>query len=107
MANWHGFYFFMYFSPSWLAIFKRWSIVCPVADKIEFQPQTEEMMTMKINEILDAIATLARSYDSYAHLLRGLALVEKYDPEGYSRIANQLEGYQFGSADDIVKLFGR
>ena len=62
---------------------------------------------MKINEILDAIATLARSYDSYAYLLRELALVEKYDPEGHSMIANQLEGDQFGSADDIVKLFGR
>ena len=62
---------------------------------------------MKMNEILEAIAFLARSYDSYAHLLRGLELVEKYDKEGYSRIANQLEGYQFGSADDIVKLFGR
>ena len=67
----------------------------------------KKTMTMKMNDILEAFATLARSYDSYAHLLRGLALVEKHDPEGYSRIANQLEGYQFGSADDIVKLFGR
>ena len=99
--------FLCIFSPSWLAKSERWCIVC-VLTKQEFPTHNhKEMMTMKINEILEAIAFLARSYDSYAHLLRGLELVEKYDKEGYSRIANQLEGYQFGSADDIVKLFGR
>ena len=84
-----------------------WRIVCVLPNERFSTTSKGDDETMKMNEILDAIASLARSYDSYAHLLRGLELVEKYDPEGYDKIANQLEGYQFGSADDIVKLFGR
>lgn len=60
---------------------------------------------MKMNEILDVIASLARSYGCYARLLRGLKLLEKQDPELYSMIANQLEGQKFGSVKDIAMFF--
>ena len=42
---------------------------------------------------------------SPSHLLRGLALVKKHSPEGYNKIANQLEGYHFGSVIDMVMFF--
>ena len=96
----------MYFFAILACNFQK-TVYSMCVDRTGVSHHHKEMMTMKMNEILEAFATLARSYDSYAHLLRGLAIVEKYDKEGYSRIANQLEGYQFGSADDIVKLFGR
>ena len=62
---------------------------------------------MKMNEILDVIASLARSHGCYARLLRGLKSIEKLDPEWYSKIANQLEGKKFGSVKDIVMFFGQ
>ena len=62
---------------------------------------------MKMNGILDVIASLACSYGCYARLFRGLKLIEKHDPEWYNKIANQLEGKKFGSVKDIVMFFGQ
>ena len=60
---------------------------------------------MKINEILDAIATLARSQGFYGRLLRGLTEVKENDPERYNEIKNELEGKNFGSVIDMVMFF--
>ena len=60
---------------------------------------------MRMNEILDAISTLARSQGFYGRLLNELKLIEKHDPERYNEIKNELEGKKFGSIVDMVMFF--
>ena len=60
---------------------------------------------MKMSEILDAIASLARSQGFYGRLLRGLTEVKENDPERYGKIKNELEEQKFGSVVDMVLFF--
>lgn len=60
---------------------------------------------MKMNEILDAIASLAPSKGFYGLLLHDLMEARKNDPEWYGEIERELEGQKFGSVVDIVLFF--
>jgi hypothetical protein len=60
---------------------------------------------MKMNEILNAIASLAHSQGFYGRLLRNLMEVKNNDPERYNEIKSKLEGQKFGSVVDMVMFF--
>ena len=65
----------------------------------------KEMMTMKMSEILDAIASLARSQGFYDRLLRDLMRINENDPVRYDKIKSKLEEQKFGSVVDMVLFF--
>ena len=60
---------------------------------------------MKMNEILDAIASLSRSHGYYGLLLCDLMEAKKNDPEWYGEIKRELEEKKFGSVVDMVLFF--
>ena len=60
---------------------------------------------MKMNEILDAIASLARSQGFYGRLLRDLMRINENDPVRYGKIKSELEEQKFGSVVDMVLFF--
>ena len=83
-----------------------WCIVCTVTERKTFRQLTSKGDDeMKMNEILDAISSLASSQGFYGLLLCDLMEAKKNDPEWYNKIANQLEGKKFGSVKDIVMFF--
>ena len=61
--------------------------------------------TMKMNEILDAIASLARLQGFYGRLLRDLMRIKENDPDRYGKIKDKLEEQKFGSVVDMVLFF--
>ena len=60
---------------------------------------------MKMSEILDAIASLARSQGFYGRLLRDLIRINENDPVRYGKIKSKLEEQKFGSVVDMVLFF--
>ena len=60
---------------------------------------------MKMNEILDAISSLASSPGFYGLLLCDLMEARKNDPEWYGEIKRELEEKKFGSVVDMVLFF--
>ena len=60
---------------------------------------------MKMSEILDAIASLARSQGFYSRLLRDLMRINENDPVRYGKIKSKLEEQKFGSVVDMVLFF--
>ena len=60
---------------------------------------------MKMSEILDAIASLARSQGFYGRLLRDLMRINENDPVRYGKIKSKLEEQKFGSVVDMVLFF--
>ena len=60
---------------------------------------------MKMDEILNEIASLACSQGFYGRLLRDLMDAKRNDPEKYNKIKEHLEAQRFGSAVDMVLFF--
>lgn len=60
---------------------------------------------MKMNEILDAIASLACSQGFYGRLLRDIMDAKKNDSKRYNEIKSELEAQKFDSVVDMVLYF--
>lgn len=60
---------------------------------------------MKMNEILKAIQSLARSQGFYGRLYRNLIAYKDNDPERYEAITEMLENQHFTSPVDMVLFF--
>ena len=84
-----------------------WCIVCTVTERKTFHQLTSkgDDETMKMNEILDAISSLASSQGFYGLLLCDLMEAKKNDPEWYGEIKRELEEKKFGSVVDMVLFF--
>lgn len=84
-----------------------WCIVCAVTERKAFHQLTSkgDDETMKMNEILDAISSLANSQGFYGLLLCDLMEAKKNDPEWYGEIKRELEEKKFGSVVDMVLFF--
>ena len=57
---------------------------------------------MKMNEIMDTIASLAQSQGFYGRLLRSLRDCQKNDPTAYTCLANELEAQNFRDPVDLI-----
>ena len=83
-----------------------WCIVCTVTERKTFHQLTSKGDDeMKMNEILDAISSLASSQGFYGLLLCDLMEAKKNDPEWYGEIKRELEEKKFGSVVDMVLFF--
>lgn len=60
---------------------------------------------MKMDDILDAIASLSVHRGFYGLLLCDLMEAKKNDPEWYGEIKRELEEKKFGSVVDMVLFF--
>ena len=57
---------------------------------------------MKMNEIMDTIASLAQSQGFYGRLLRSLRDCQQNDPPAYARLTNELEAQNFRDPVDLI-----
>ena len=60
---------------------------------------------MNMNDIMNAIKTLAASQGFYGRLYRALVEIREYEPEKYEQIAEELENQHFASPVDMVLYF--
>jgi len=64
-----------------------------------------EEMFMKMDEILDTIAELAKSQGFYGRLLRDILELKKADKNGYKKLTEELENQNFQTTLDMVLFF--
>lgn len=60
---------------------------------------------MNMNDIMNAIKSLAASQGYYGRLYRALVEIKEYEPEKYEQIAEELEKQHFAGPVDMVLYF--